>query len=86
MRAGEAAIFIRGNEMPRFYVEHDGLWNIYSTIVDDYILPEFTDFFQLKSYVLHECMRDRIKELNSLLTEDPELNVMSYEEAEKRRR
>ena len=85
MRAGEAAIFIRGYEMPRFYVEHDGLWNIYSTIVDDFILPEFTDFHSLKRYVLGETIRDRIKELNTLLTEKPRLNVMNYEEAMERK-
>lgn len=72
--------------MPRFYVEHDGLWNIYSTIVDDFILQEFTDFHSLKKYVLSETIRGRIKELNTLLTKEPRLNVMSYEEAMERKK
>ena len=72
--------------MPRFYVKHDkGLWNIYSTIIDDYLWSEFTEFDDVKAYVIGESVMDRIKELDTLLTNKPRLNVMSYEEAEQRR-
>ena len=72
--------------MPRFYVEHNGLWNIYSTIVDDFILEEFVDFHSLKRYVLGQTIRDRIKDLNTLPTKRPKLNTMNYEEAMERKR
>lgn len=68
--------------MPRFYVKNDeGLWNIYSTIVDNFLFDEFVVFQDLKDWVLKETLEEREKEIESLLTEHPELNVMSYEEA-----
>ena len=72
--------------MPRFYVKNGkGLWNIYSTIIDDYLWNEFTEFDDVKTYVIGESVMDKIKELDTLLTNKPRLNVMSYEEAEQRR-
>lgn len=72
--------------MPRFYVKNDkGLWNIYSTIIDDYLWVEFVEFDEVKTYVIGEAVMDKIKELDTLLTNKPRLNVMSYEEAEQRR-
>ena len=72
--------------MPRFYVENKGKWNIYSTIVDDYLLNDFVDFKELKEAVLGETVVERNEELDTLLTDQPRLNVMSYKEAEEKRK
>ena len=68
--------------MPRFYVKNnEGLWNIYSTIVDNFLFDEFMVFRDLKDWVLKETLEEREKEIDSLLGEHPRLNIMSYEEA-----
>lgn len=72
--------------MPRFYVENKGKWNIYSTIVDDYLLNDFVDFKELKEAVIGEMVVERNEELDTLLTDNPRLNVMSYKEAEETRK
>jgi len=72
--------------MPRFYVENKGKWNIYSTIVDDYLLNDFVDFKELKEAVIGEMVVERNEELDTLLTDQPRLNVMSYKEAEETRK
>lgn len=72
--------------MPRFYVENKGKWNIYSTIVDDYLLNDFVDFKELKEAVMGEMVVERNEELDTLLTDQPRLNVMSYKEAEEKRK
>lgn len=68
--------------MPRFYVEHEGKWNVLSTITDEYLFLEFVDFESLKEAILGETVVERIKELDSLLTNKPKLNKMSYEDAQ----
>lgn len=68
--------------MPRYYVEHEGKWNILSTITDEYEFSEFTDFDILKAFILGETVIDRTKELDSLLTNKPKLNKMAYEDAQ----
>lgn len=72
--------------MPRFYVEHKGKWNIYSTIVDDYLLNHFVGFKKLKEVVLADTIEEKSNELDTLLTDKPRLNVMSYKEAEETRK
>ena len=72
--------------MPRFYVENKGKWNIYSTIVDDYLLNDFVDFKELKEAVMGEMIVERNEELDTLLTDNPRLNIMSYKEAEEKRK
>ena len=61
-----------------------GLWNIYSTIIDGYLYNEFTEFEDIKTYVVGETVIERLKELDSLLTKKPKLNTMTFEEAERR--
>ena len=69
--------------MPRYYVKNkEGNWNIFSSIVDDYLYDEFMPFEVVKEDMLQEKWLEYGKELDSLLTDNPELNVMSYEEAE----
>ena len=68
--------------MPRFYVEHEGKWNILSTISDEYLFEEFIDFDILKQAVLGETVVERDRELDSLLTNKPKLNKMSYDDAQ----
>lgn len=72
--------------MPKFYVKNDeGLWNIYSTIIDDYVLPDFMDISMIITYAIGEEVINKLSDLESLETDRPRLNVMSYEEAEQRR-
>ena len=73
--------------MPRFWVkDKDDNWNIFSTIVDDFLFKDFLDFDDIKAFAIGETVEQRIKELDSLLTNKPRLNVMSLEEALERRR
>ena len=67
--------------MPRYYVQHKGKWNLFSTIVDDFLFERFVSFDELKRFVIEEGRSRKIAELETLLTDDPALNVMSYEEA-----
>lgn len=73
--------------MPRFYVKNnDDYWNIFSTIIDDYIYDEFVPFCEMKSRILSETLVNKSNELDSLRTSTPVLNVMTLEEAERIRR
>ena len=40
--------------MARYYVEHEGKWNIFSSVIDDFILDDFVDFKKLKRLVIKE--------------------------------
>lgn len=70
--------------MARFYVEKDGEWNIFSTVVDDFILDEFVCLDALKARLLYERYMELTKDIDSLLTDRPKVNVMSYAEAMER--
>lgn len=75
--------------MPRFYVENkEHKWNIFSSIVDDFLYDDFIDFKVLKGLVIKEAVdklvEERNKDLDSLLTEQPLVNTMFYEDAMKR--
>jgi hypothetical protein len=72
--------------MPRFYVEKDGEWNIFSTIIDDFIFDEFICLDALKARLLYERYKELTEDIDSLLTERPRVNVMTYKEAVKRLR
>ena len=76
----------RGRVMPRYYVEKNGEWNIFSTIVDDFILDEFVCLDALKARLLYERYKELTEDIDSLLTDNPRVNVMDYEEAMERRR
>lgn len=67
--------------MPRFYVQHEGKWNVFSSIVDDFLFKEFVSFEELKARMIAETCSKRAKELNTLLTANPELNVKDYRDA-----
>lgn len=67
--------------MPRFYVKNkEEKWNIYSTIVDDILYDNWLTFNQLEEAVINEIIMDKKEDLKSLLTNNPRLNVMSYED------
>ena len=69
-------------KMPRFYVkDKNNKWNIFSTVIDDFLYDDFVDFNILKGLVVKEVADDKCRELDTLLTDKPELNIMSYEEA-----
>ena len=75
--------------MPRFYVENkEHKWNIFSSIVDDFLYDDFVDFKVLKGLVIKEAVDKLVEEINkdldSLLTEQPLVNTMFYEDAMER--
>ena len=75
--------------MPRFYVENkEHKWNIFSSIVDDFLYDDFVDFKVLKGLVIKEAVdklvEERNKDLDSLLTKQPLVNTMFYEDAMER--
>lgn len=69
--------------MPRYYVKNPktGRWNIYSTIIDDFILSEWATFDELKHYAVAEAAEEKAKDIESLKTNSPRVNVMPFEEA-----
>lgn len=69
--------------MPRYYVKNPntGRWNIYSTIIDDFILSEWATFEELKHYAISEAAEEKRKDIDSLKTKSPRVNVMPFEEA-----
>ena len=67
--------------MARYYVEKDGLWNMFSSVVDDFIMPNFVTFSMLKAFVIGEAVQIKAKEIDSLQSAFPKLNTMSYDEA-----
>ena len=67
--------------MPRFYVEKDGEWNIFSTITDDFVFDEFVCLDALKARLLYERYKELTEDIDSLLTDRPRVNVMPYSEA-----
>ena len=71
--------------MPRYYVEKNGEWNIFSTIVDDFILDEFVCLDALKARLLYERYKELTEDIDSLLTDNPRVNVMTYSEAVERK-
>lgn len=75
--------------MPRYYVENkEHKWNIFSSIVDDFLYDDFVDFNILKGLVIKEAVdnlvEEKNKDLDSLLTNQPLVNTMFYEDAIKR--
>ena len=70
--------------MARYYVEKDGEWNVFSTIVDDFIFDDFVCLEALKAYLIYERYKELTEDIDSLLTDRPRVNVMAYEEAVKR--
>ena len=72
--------------MARYYVEKDGEWNIFSTIIDDFIFDEFICLDALKARLLYERFKELTEDMDSLLTDNPRVNVMAYSEAIERRK
>lgn len=71
--------------MPRFNVElPDGMWQVFSTIVEDFITEPMT-FDELKDYRL-EHYASPYAETETLLTDEPRCNRMDYWEAVRRSR
>lgn len=73
--------------MARIYVEDtNGLscdrWNIYSTVVEGYLLDEWCSFGELVMFVVDEQTKNKIEEMSSLLTEQKKVNYMTREELE----
>ena len=71
--------------MARYYVEKDGEWNIFSTIIDDFLFDEFICLDALKARLLYKRFKELTEDMDSLLTDNPRVNVMAYSEAIERR-
>lgn len=70
--------------MARYYVKNpEGKWNIYSTIIDDLLFENWVDFDEMVEEVCYELVEEKRKELASLLTDQTNLNTMTYEECMK---
>lgn len=71
--------------MPRYYVKKNNKWNIFSSIVDDFLYDDFVDFNVLKDLVIKEAVdnlvEEKEKDLDSLLTDQPIVNTMFYGDA-----
>ena len=67
--------------MARYYVEKDGMWNVFSTVVDDFLYSDFMSFDELKALVIGEVVVDKLNDLDSLRTDKPTVNKMPYEMA-----
>ena len=72
--------------MARYYVEKDSEWNIFSTIIDDFLFDEFICLDALKARLLYERFKELTEDMDSLLTNNPRVNVMTYSEAIERKR
>lgn len=71
--------------MPRFYVKSPkGKWNIYSTIVDDLLFDNWVEFVDLEKFVCDELVEEKRKDLQTLLTNNPILNNMNYDDCVKK--
>ena len=71
--------------MTRFYVKNnENKWNVFSTVVDDFLYYDWLNFDNLVEVIVCELVKNKKKELKTLLTDKPELNVMSYDEAIRR--
>lgn len=69
--------------MPRFYVQRpDGKWNIFSSVVDEYIAEGLT-LDGIKQFRLEDFASVNSKEVDSLIGKRPLLNVMDFNEAER---
>lgn len=70
--------------MPRFYVQRpDGKWNVFSSVVDEYIAEGLT-LDDIKKFRLEKFAAENEREVNSLASDRPLLNVMDFAEAEER--
>ena len=68
--------------MPRYHVQDQyGNWNTYSTVIDDFRYPFFMPFELYKREIIKEYVEEREEELNTLMTDRPRLNTISYERA-----
>lgn len=67
--------------MPRYYVKKDEKWNVFSSIVDDFLYSDFMSFEELKAVVIGEVVVEKLKDLETLLTNRPKLNTMPFSEA-----
>ncbi len=67
--------------MARYYVEKDGMWNVFSTVVDDFLYSDFMTFDELKALVIGEVVVNKLNDLETLRTDKPILNRMPYEMA-----
>ena len=66
--------------MARYYVKKDEKWNVFSSIVDDFLYSDFMSFEELKALVIGEVVVEKLKDLETLLTNRPKLNTMPFSE------
>ena len=70
--------------MPRYNVKlPDGRWQVFSTIADGFVTGPMT-FDELREHRRRRAIEQCDYETDTLLTDRPRVNVMSYEEAMER--
>lgn len=74
------ALVEKGLKMPRWNVIYpDGTWNVWSTVVDNWLFDEPITFDELAEFRRNEALQKANEENISLLTSKPQVNKMSYD-------
>lgn len=66
--------------MPRYYVENNDQWSVFSTVVDDFLYP-FMSWDALADLLIDEAIQNRCRELDEFRKTGRGLNRMDYSEA-----
>ena len=68
--------------MGRIFVKNDKeKWNIYSTITNDFLCDDWLTYEQLEEELCEEAVKKVKEDMTSLLTDNPRMTVMNYDEA-----
>lgn len=66
--------------MSRIYVKKGNKWNIFTTVCDDFLFDYWLCFDDLKKWVIGDVVNSKNIELDTLLTDKPIFNYMTYED------
>lgn len=66
--------------MSRIYTKKGDKWNIYSTVIDDFLFNTWISYDDLVKWVIQDMAENKKLDLQSLLTDKPVVNYMPYEE------
>lgn len=66
--------------MSRIYTKKGNKWNIYSTVINDFLFDIWVSYDDLVKWVIQDIEEEKKLELRSLLTDKPIVNYMSYKE------
>lgn len=67
--------------MGRIFVKNnEAKWNIYSTICDGFLFDNWVNYDQLVEHLCNEEIKKLKETLATLLTDNPRMTVMSYDD------